>query len=244
MIFITGGNSGIGLATALKFAAEGCDVSIFSRRSEENASAQAQVEEHGVRCLAFDGDVRNVDDVAAALDQTCEKLGGLNYAFNNAGIEQLHLPLPDQSEDEYQQIVDTNIKGVWLCMQQQIPRMLENGGGAIVNTGSVASLIGSPLMPVYAATKHAVLGLSRSVALEYARKGIRVNTVCPAVIRTPMFQRAVDAKPELEERMERMHPMGRTGSADEVASAVYWLCAEASWTTGEAITVDGGFTAQ
>ncbi len=244
VVFITGGNSGIGLATALKFAQNECDVSIMSRRQELNESAKELVEQHGVRCITYAGDVACAGDVKAAVAQTCDQLGGMNYAFNNAGIEQLHLPLDQQKEDEYQHVMDTNVKGVWLCMQHQIPRMLEAGGGAIVNTGSVASLLGSPLMPIYAASKHAVLGMSRSVALEYARKNIRVNTVCPAVVDTPMFQRYLDVKPELEDRMASLHPMGRVGQADEIASTVYWLCTDATWTTGQAITIDGGFTTQ
>jgi len=244
VLFVTGGNSGIGLSTALKFAESGCNVSILSRRHDENEAAKKLVEQHGVKCVTYDGDVASASDVAAAVEQTCERLGGLNYAFNNAGVEQEHLPLPMQTEEEYQSVIDTNGKGVWLCMQQQIPRMLEAGGGAIVNTGSVASLIGSPLMPLYAASKHAVLGMSRSVALEYARKNIRVNTVCPAVIETPMFQRYLDVKPELKDRRENMQPVGRIGQAEEVADAVYWLCTGASWTTGQTVTVDGGFTAQ
>ena len=243
VIFITGGNSGIGLATALKFAASGCDVSLLSRREAENERARSQVEEHGVRCVTFAGDVGRAEDVAAAVDQTCRELGRLDYAFNNAGIDQQHSSLISQTEDDYQEIMDTNVKGVWLCMQQQIPRMLEAGGGVIVNTGSVASLVGSPRMPLYVASKHAVLGMTRAVALEYAAKNIRVNAVCPAVVETPMFRRFVDAKPEVEQTAKVLHPMGRLGTAEEIASTVYWLCTEASWTTGQSITVDGGFTA-
>ena len=136
VIFIIGGNAGIGLATALKFAEAGCDVSILRRRQAENEAAQKLVEQLGVQCITYAGDVANAADVTAALDQTSEQLGGINYAFNNAGIEQHYTPLATQTEDDYQRIIDTNVKGVWLCMQQQIPRMLEAGGGSIVNTGS------------------------------------------------------------------------------------------------------------
>lgn len=243
VVFISGGNSGIGLAAAEKFAAAGCHVSVFGRRSEENEKARAQVEAHGVRCVTFSGDVTSADDVSAAIDLTCRELGRLDYAFNNAGIDQQHTPLTDQTEDDYQRIIDTNLKGVWLCLQRQIPYMLEQGGGAIVNTGSVASLVGSIQMPLYVASKHAVLGLTRAVALEYARKNIRINAVCPAVVDTDMFRRFVDTNPEVEHTVRDMHPMGRTGTPDEIASAVYWLCTEGSWTTGQAFTIDGGFTA-
>lgn len=243
VIFITGGNAGIGLATAVKFAESGCDVSIFSRRSEENEKARALVEAHGVRCVTYAGDVTRADDVSSAIDRTCQELGRLDYAFNNAGVDQQHSPLTEQTDEDYRRIIDTNVKGVWLCMQQQIPRMLEQGGGAIVNTGSVTSLVGSMQMPLYVASKHAVLGLTRAVALEYARRNIRINVVCPAVVDTAMFRRFAEGNPEMEANVQAMHPMGRLGTPEEIASAVYWLCTEGGWTTGQAITIDGGFTA-
>ncbi len=244
VVFITGGNAGIGLATAVKFAEAGCHVAIFSRRADANAKAQAKVEACGVKCVTFAGDVTSESDIAAAIDNTCSTLGRLDYAFNNAGVEQAPTPLPDQSEDDYRRIIDVNVKGVWLCMQHQIPRMLETGGGAIVNTGSVASVIGMANIPLYIASKHAVLGLTRAVALEYAQQNIRVNTVCPGAVKTALYDRFTGKNPEMEQAIEAMHPMGRSGTPEEVASAVYWLCSEATWTTGQAITLDGGFTVQ
>lgn len=244
VVFITGGNSGIGLATAVKFAKSGCDVSIFSRREDANASAKSQLEALGVKCVTFAGDVTNEADLAAAVDKTCSELGRLDYAFNNAGVEQVPSSLTDQTDDDYRRIIDINVKGVWLSMQQEIPRMLESGGGAIVNTGSVASLIGMSNIPLYIASKHAVLGLTRSVALEFAQQKIRINAVCPAAVKTDLYDRFTGKNPEMEQAIENMHPMGRSGTPDEIASAVYWLCTEATWTTGQAITIDGGFTAQ
>lgn len=244
VVFITGGNAGIGLATAIRFAKSGCHVSIFSRREEENAKAKEQVEACGVRCVTFAGDVTSETDVSTAIEQTCSELGRLDYAFNNAGVEQVPTPLADQTDDDYRRIIDINVKGVWLCMQQQIPRMLEVGGGAIVNTGSVASLIGMANIPLYIASKHAVLGLTRAVALEYAQQNVRVNAVCPGAVKTDLYDRFTGKDADMEQAIEAMHPMARSGTPEEIASAVYWLCTEATWTTGQAITLDGGFTAQ
>jgi len=244
VLYVTGGNAGIGLATALKFAESGCHVSIFSRREEANASARAAIEAHGVKCVTFAGDVASATDVAAAIDKTCSQLGRLDYAFNNAGVEQVPTPLTEQTEEDYRRIMDVNVKGVWLCMQHEIPRMLESGGGTIVNTGSVASLIGMANIPVYIASKHAVLGLTRAVALEYATQNIRINAVCPGAVKTALYDRFIGDSAEMEQAIEAMHPMGRSGDPEEIASAVYWLCHEATWTTGQAITLDGGFTVQ
>ncbi len=243
-IFVTGGNAGIGLATAIKFAESGCNVSVFSRRDEANAKAKEKVEACGVKCVTFAGDVTNESDVAAAIDKTCSEFGRLDYAFNNAGVEQAPTPLLEQTEDDYRRVIDVNVKGVWLCMQQEIPRMLESGGGSIVNTGSVASIIGMANVPLYIASKHAVLGLTRSVALEYAQQGIRINAVCPGAVKTDLYDRFTGNNPEMEQAIEGMHPMGRSGTPEEVASAVHWLCREATWTTGQAIMLDGGFTVQ
>ncbi len=244
VVFITGGNAGIGLATAVKFAKSGCHVAILGRREDANAMVKSQVEACGVKCATFAGDVTHESDVVAAIDKTCNELGRLDYAFNNAGVEQAPTPLADQSDEDYRRIIDVNVKGVWLCMQHEIPRMLENGGGAIVNTGSVASVIGMANIPLYIASKHAVLGLTRSVALEFAQQNVRVNAVCPGAVKTDLYDRFTGKNPEMEQAIEGMHPMGRSGTPDEIASAVYWLCHDATWTTGQAITLDGGFTAQ
>ena len=242
--FVTGGNAGIGLAAAIKFAEHGCQVSVFSRREKSNAKAKAAVEAHGVRCVTFAGDVTNESDVVAAIQQTRDEFGRLDYAFNNAGVEQVPTPLAEQTDEDYRRIIDINVKGVWLCMKHEIPHMLESGGGSIVNTGSVSSLVGMAAIPLYVASKHAVLGLTRAVALEYATQHVRVNAVCPAAVKTALYDRFTGNDPEMEQAIEGMHPMGRSGTPEEIASAVYWLCAEATWTTGQAITVDGGFTVQ
>lgn len=242
--YVTGGNAGIGLASVLAFAERGCDVAIFSRRAEENDKAKAKVEALGRRCVTFAGDVTDEAFVASSIEQTAAELGRLDYAFNNAGVEEVPTPLHEQSSDEFRKIIDVNVFGVWVCMKYQIPKMLETGGGAIVNNGSVASLIGMAGVPVYVASKHAVLGLTRAAALEQAQQGVRINAVCPGAVRTDLYDRFIGGNAEMEKAIDAMHPMGRSGKPDEIASAVAWLCLDATWTTGQAMTVDGGFTAQ
>ncbi|MFQ5436481.1 MAG: SDR family oxidoreductase, partial [Anaerolineae bacterium] len=163
----------------------------------------------------------------------------------NAGIEGDIVRTADVTEADFDRIMAVNVKGVWLCMKHQIPQMIAQGGGVIVNTASVAGLVGTHSMPVYGAGKHAVIGLTKSAALEYARKNIRINAVCPSVINTPMVRRGFTSFPQFVEATKRLNPMRRLGEPEEVAAAVLWLCsAEASFVNGTALTVDGGFTAQ
>lgn len=240
-LLVTGGNSGIGLATALLFAREGANVAIVGRRAAENEAAVAQVEAVGGRAIAFAGDVTDEAFVRSAVRQTAETFGGLHYAFNNAGVEQLPTPLTEQTVDEFRRIIDVNVLGVWLAMREEAPVIQASGGGVIVNTSSVAGHIGMAQIPIYIASKHAVIGLTKSVALEYAKLGVRVNAVSPAVVKTPMFERFA-SDPETVAYMENLHPMGRSGTPDEVATAVLYLCRDATWTTGQSLIMDGGFT--
>jgi NAD(P)-dependent dehydrogenase (short-subunit alcohol dehydrogenase family) len=243
-IFITGGNDGIGLATARAFADLGVNVAIMGRRADSNATAKADLESRGVRCIAVTGSVAIEVDVQRALDETMAAFGRLDFAFNNAGIEQIPKPLPTQTEAEYDALFDVNVKGVWLCMKHQIPHMLKSGGGAIVNDSSASGLHGTKMMPLYSAAKHAVLGLTKSVALEYAKQGIRVNAVCPGAVSTPGYEKFVARDAVLKAAIENVHPMGRVGHAEEVAAAVLYLCRDASFTTGSWILTDGGRMAQ
>ena len=202
---------------------------------------QGRVVEVGDRGVA--ADVVQATQVQAMVAQVVAHFGRLDCAFNNAGIEEEHMRLADCEEATFDRILGVNVKGVWLCMKYQIQQMLAQGGGSIVNTASVAGLIGAPKMSAYAASKHAVVGLTKSAAAEYGRKGIRVNAVCPGVIRTVMFERAVAADPKVGPAVAGIHPIGRIGEADEVAAAVLWLSSDAaSFVTGLAHTVDGGMT--
>lgn len=166
-------------------------------------------------------------------------------AFNNAGIEGLVAPLVDQTDDNFRSVMDINVRGVWLSMKYQIPEMLKTGGGAIVNNSSVAGMIGFGGISIYCASKHAVMGLTKCAALEYSAQGIRVNAVNPAVIDTSMADRLADSMDMEKESLSALHPIGRIGHPDEVASAVLWLCSEkASFVTGIGLPVDGAYTAQ
>lgn len=241
---VTGGSSGIGRATAIAFAREGAKVAIASRREEEGEETVRLVKEAGSDGFFVKTDVAKAADVSAMVEKTVQHYGRLDYAFNNAGIEEAPTSLVEQTEETFDRIVNINIKGVWLSMKYQIPQMLKNGGGVIVNTSSVGGLIGVPGVPIYVASKHAVLGLTKSAALEYAKQGIRINAVSPGAIETEMFDRFAD-DPQMRGQMAAAHPVGRVGKAEEIASAVLWLCSDgASFVTGQTLTVDGGFTAQ
>jgi NAD(P)-dependent dehydrogenase (short-subunit alcohol dehydrogenase family) len=242
---ITGGNAGIGRATAIAFATQGASVVVSARREQEGRDVIAEIHALGGKAIFVKTDVSQEHEVKAMVEQTLATFGRLDYAFNNAGIEQAPTPLPDQTEATYDRIMDINVKGVWLSLKHEIPAMLKAGGGAIVNSASIAGLIGAATVPVYVASKHAVIGLTKAVALEYATQHIRVNAVAPGSIDTRMFRDFAAAAPEVRQMLISAHPIGRIGQPEEIASAVVWLCSDgASFVTGQTVPIDGGYTAQ
>ena len=238
---VTGAGAGIGRATALAFAAEGLNVVVADLDVAGGEATVERIKAAGGIAVFVRCNVTLEAEVEGLMAQTINHYGRLDYAFNNAGIEIEHGRLADGTQDEFDAIMGVNVKGVWLCMKYQLPLMLAQGGGAIVNTASVAGLGAAPKMSIYSASKHAVIGLTKSAAIEYAKKGIRVNAVCPAVIDTDMFRRAYEADPRKAEYAAAVHPVGRIGTVEEVASAVLYLCSDgAAFTTGHALAVDGG----
>ena len=241
---VTGAANGIGRATAQAFASAGLkvvvsDVDVAGGEQTVDLIRQAGGEALFVRC-----DVSRDAEVQALMTSVIEAYGRLDYAFNNAGIEIEKGRLNEGSEAEFDAIMGVNVKGVWLCMKYQLPLLMAQGGGAIVNTASVAGLGAAPKMSIYSASKHAVIGLTKSAAIEFAKKKVRVNAVCPAVIDTDMFRRAYEADPKKGEFAAAMHPVGRIGKVEEVAAAVLYLCSDdAAFTTGQALAIDGGVTA-
>ena len=241
VVVVTGAGAGIGRATALAFAAEGLKVVVADLDVSGGEGTVELIRAAGGTAVFVPCNVTLEADVKQLMAQTISTYGRLDYAFNNAGIEIEHGRLADGTQDEFDAIMGVNVKGVWLCMKHQLPLLLAQGGGAIVNTASVAGLGAAPKMSIYSASKHAVIGLTKSAAIEYAKKGIRVNAVCPAVIDTDMFRRAYEADPKKAEYAAAIHPVGRIGKVEEVASAVLYLCSDdAAFTTGHALAVDGG----
>ena len=244
---VTGGTSGIGKAAALALAKAGAKVVVAGRRENEGQAVVQAIEKSGGKALFVKTDVSREADVKALVDKTLATFGRLDIAFNNAGTEGQMGPTTDiQTSENYQSVFDINVKGVLLSMKHEAAAMLRNGGGAIINTSSIAGQVGFAGSGVYVASKHAVRGLSKSAALEFAKKGIRVNTVSPGTIQTEMIGRMLgDGESDAKKWWANQHPVGRFGSPEEVAAAVVWLASpEASFVTGTDIAVDGGYLAQ
>jgi NAD(P)-dependent dehydrogenase (short-subunit alcohol dehydrogenase family) len=243
---ITGGSSGIGRSVGLLFAREGARVVVTARRTDEGEETVQMIREAGGEACFVQTDVSQAAAVQALVNTCVTRYGRLDYAVNNAGIEGSIVPMVDYTEDDWDAIIDINLKGVWLCMKAEVVQMQQNGGGAIVNVSSVGGLIGFPRMGPYVATKHGIIGLTKTAALEYATHNIRVNVLCPGLIDTPMADRVVKGLQaggiDAEHLVMSLTPLRRRGTPAEIAEAAVWLCSDAaSYVTGHAMVVDGGF---
>ena len=241
---LTGATSGIGRATAVLFAKAGAKVVASGRREPEGQQTLELIRAAGGDGLFVQTDVSQASDVESLVQKTVDTFGRLDVAFNNAGIEGVWVPIARQSEADWDRTIAINLKGVWLCLKYEIRQMLKQGSaGAIVNMASVTGLVGGGGAAAYSASKHGVIGLTKSAALETARNRIRINAVCPAVIETPMEQRLFGA-PAAHQSALAMHPLGRFGTPAEIAQAVLWMCSDrASFMTGQSLVLDGGFLA-
>lgn len=239
---VTGGAAGIGRATALAFGAAGASVVIADTNVDGGHASAAMIVEQGGKALFVNANVTRAADVELLIDKAVGHYGRLDFAFNNAGTEDGPAGLAESDEDEFDRIMALNLKGTWLCMKQQIRQMQkQEGGGAIVN---MASAPGAPVQALVAASRHAVVGMTRSAAAEYAAAGIRVNSVCPGTIRTPSMVKALERDPARAGQLMARHPLGRFGESRDVANAVLWLCSEhASFVTGHQLAIDGGLSA-
>lgn len=246
---VTGGSSGIGQATAIAFGKAGAKVVVAARRDSEGEQTVSQIKLAGSEAIFVKTDVAQESDVEALVSKTVETYGRLDYAFNNAGIDGENAPLHEQSIEKFDQLMSINVRGLFLSMKYEIIQMLSQGDGVIVNNSSMGGLIAFPGVGPYNASKHAVMGLTKSAALDYAQSGIRINAVNPGIIDTDMITRMVESRGDAEtgsqqQQLVKMIPMGRMGKSEEIASTVLFLCSEAaSYITGQSLVVDGGYIA-
>lgn len=245
VVLVTGGSVGIGRETALAFAQKGAKVVVASRRVKEGEETVQLIKASGCEGMFLKTDVRKAVEVETAIGKTVEYYGRLDCAFNNAGVEGTLSPIVEDNEEDWDRIVDINLKGTWLSMKYEIPQMLKQGEGVIVNNASIVGLTGiGPNISIYSASKHGVIGLTKSLAVEYAKAGIRINVVCPGAIETPMFDRITANNEQTKAQRSAACPMGRIGKPKEVADAVIWLCSDAAtFVTGHSLVVDGGYLA-
>jgi NAD(P)-dependent dehydrogenase (short-subunit alcohol dehydrogenase family) len=245
VVYITGAASGIGRAAAIAFAEAGSDVSLVDINQDGAEETAELVRRLGRRVLVLHADVSEDEETRRAVGETVKSLGRLDCAFNNAGMEGKNARTAELALEDWDRVIAVNLRSIFLSMRYQIPEMLRQGAGAIVNCASVAGLVGFAGLPAYTASKHAVVGLTKTAALEYAAQKIRINAVAPGVIDTPMIDRFTGGTSEGRKAMEDLEPIGRMAKPDEVANAVVWLCSRAaSYVTGYTLAVDGGFVAR
>lgn len=243
--FITGGAAGMGLAAVKAFTNEGAAVAVVDNNEAAATAVVDELTRAGHKAIALRCDVSNEAEVKTAVEKTVSVFGSLDAAFNNAGVQSPVIELPDLTTEEYRRILGVNLDGVFYCMKYQLVQMRKQGSGAIVNNSSLGGLVGVPGRAAYHATKHGVIGLTKSAALEFAERGIRINAVCPGIIDTPMVSGMLKNETGAMQEMMRDVPAKRLGDASEVANAVVWLCStKASFVTGQAMPVDGGYTAR
>ncbi|HET9792688.1 MAG TPA: SDR family oxidoreductase [Candidatus Angelobacter sp.] len=244
--YVTGGAAGIGRATAVAFAEAGANVTVADVNRASAEETAKQIEKLGRRALVVQADVSRDEDTSRAIDETIAIFGRLDYAFNNAGIEgRAGVTVVDLKVEEWDRIIGINLRGVFLGLKYQIPHMLKQGGGAIVNCASVAGIVGFQGIPAYTASKHGVVGLTKTTALDFATKNIRVNAIAPGVTDTPMVERCTGGTEEARKMFTGLAPVGRMAKPEEMASAVVWLCSDgASYVTGHTLVVDGAYVAR
>jgi len=243
---VTGAGSGIGRQAALNFARHGAKVVAADIAEDGGNETVAMIKKAGGEAIFFKADVSKAADVQAMVNKTIEAFGGLDFAFNNAGIEGPSVEnFYEYSEEAFDRLISINLKGVFLSMKYELPIMIKQGKGVIVNTSSIAGLVGLPGMPGYSAAKFGVIGMTKAAAVQHSKQGVRINAVCPGVIRTPMIDRLTGKNPAAEAAYAAGHPIGRMGEPEEIGDAVVYLCSDAaSFITGVALPVDGGWTAQ
>jgi NAD(P)-dependent dehydrogenase (short-subunit alcohol dehydrogenase family) len=245
VVLVTGAASGIGRAMAVAFGRAGACVVIADTAVDGGHMTAALIVEAGGKALFIKANVTVAAEVDALVDKAVSHYGRIDCAVNGAAIEEEYLPLGEGDDEQFERIMNVNVKGVWLCMKSQLRQMLkQEGGGVIVNLADAAGLVAAPDRAIYAASKHAVVGLTKTAAVEYAKSGIRINSLCPGAVKTPMLARMLERNPGRDKKLKAAHPMGRFAEPAEVASAALWLCSEqASFVTGHQLAIDGGLTA-